>query len=283
VSHDRAAQGAQSRRDFLGAIAAGAMVGSLRLPRATPLGVQLYTVRGELERDFGGTLGRVARIGYKEVEFAGYFGVEAARVRALLDANGLVSPSSHVAIEALEGDFAAEARRATTIGQRTLIVPWLDTRALTTVAAWKGIAARLTALGVRARDAGLRIGFHNQAGDARRLADGTIPYDVLLGETDAGLVDYQMDCYWAITSGLDPVGYFQKHPGRFTSLHLKDATAAPEYAMRDLGAGAIDWRKILGARGLAGVRHLIVEHDDPRPDGFSALTIGYRYLESLTA
>ena len=111
--------------------------------------------------------------------------VEAEGLRAMLDANGLTSPSVHTAIELLEGDFAAHAAAARTIGHETLIVPSLPTRSLTTLEAWTGIARRFNALGAKAHDVGLRFAFHNHAVEPMPLADGTRPFDVLLGETEA--------------------------------------------------------------------------------------------------
>ena len=253
-----------------------------RVDRIERIGLELYTVRSAMKADVPGTLARVAQIGYKEVEFAGYFGLEPVKVRALLDANGLTSPSVHTAIELLEGDFAAHAAAARTIGHETLIVPSLPTRSLTTLEAWTGIARRFNALGAKAHDVGLRFAFHNHAVEPMPLADGTRPFDVLLGETEARLVDFQMDLYWMIKAGGDPLAYFAKHPGRFTSVHVKDATAAPELAMRDVGAGTIDWKRIFAQRATAGIKHFLVEHDDPKPDAWTSVTASYGYLARLT-
>ncbi len=259
-------------------------------PRAAPgpvreridrIGVQLYTVRSEMQKDVAATLARVAQIGCKEVEFAGYFTLPPARIRALLDENGLTSPSVHIGIDPLERDFAAPAAAAKVIGHGTLIVPSLNTRALTTVEAWKGIAARFNTLGAKARDAGLRFAFHNHAAEATPMDGGTRPYDILLGETDPALVDFQMDLYWMIKAGGDPLAYFASNPGRFTSVHVKDATAAPELAMRDVGAGAVDWKKLFAKRGQAGIRHYFIEHDSPGADPLASVKASHDYLAKL--
>ena len=279
-----------SRREFLAGTGAALATAALS-PRAAEawsrtekldrIGVELYTVRSEMARDVGATLTRVAQIGYREVEFAGYFNWDPAKLRATLDANGLTSPSAHVAIEILERDFATSAAAAKVIGHETLIVPSLNTRTLTTTDAWKAVAARFNLLGAKARDAGLRFAFHNHAAEPTPM-HGTRPYDVLLGETDPKLVDFQMDLYWMIKAGGDPIAYFASNPGRFTSVHVKDATAAPELAMRDVGAGAVDWRRIFASRAIAGIKHFLVEHDTPTPDAFTSITASYNYLAKLT-
>ena len=280
-----------SRRDFVAGTGA-AFAATAFSPRAAEImfrrekldriGVELYTVRSEMAKDVGATLARVAQIGYKQVEFAGYFKWEPAKLRATLDANGLTSPSVHTAIELLERDFDAHAAAAKVIGHEVLIVPSLNTRTLTTVEAWKEIAVRFNALGKKAHDAGLRFAFHNHASEATPMAGGAKPYDVLLGESDPKLVDFQMDLYWMIKAGGDPLAYFKSNPGRFVSVHVKDATAAPELAMRDVGSGAVDWKTIFAQRAKAGIKYFIVEHDDPKPDAFASIAASYNYLSKLS-
>jgi len=279
-----------SRREFVTGTGA-ALVAGMLAPRAAQalfrrdkidrIGLELYTVRSEMAKDVGATLAKVAHVGYREVEFAGYFNWEPARLRAELDANRLTSPSVHVAIEILERDFSASAAAARVIGHEALIVPSLNTRALTSLDSWKAVAKRFNALGAKAHDAGLRFAFHNHAVEPA-LLNGFRPYDVLLGETDPRLVHFQMDLYWMIKAGGDPLAYFKSSPGRFISVHVKDATAAPELAMRDVGAGAVDWKKIFAQHNVAGIKHFIVEHDDPTPDPFTSITASYHYLSQLT-
>ena len=254
---------------------------SMRRERIARIGLELYTVRTEMQKDVAATIARVAQIGYREVEFAGYFRLSPEQVRGLLDQNGLTSPSVHTAIEILERDFDTAAAAAKIIGHEMLIVPSLNTRTLTDTAAWKGIAMRFNSLGQKAHDAGLRFGFHNHASEATPMADGARPYDVLLGETDASLVDFQMDLYWMIKAGGDPLAYFAAYPGRFRSVHVKDATAAPELAMRDVGAGKIDWKKIFAKHSQAGIQHYLVEHDAPGADPFASVKASHDYLAKL--
>lgn len=254
---------------------------SVRRERIERIGLELYTVRAEMQKDVAATLARVAQIGYREVEFAGYFRLPPEQVRALLDQSGLTSPSVHASIEMLERDFGASASAAKIIGHEMLIVPSLNTRTLTDTASWKGIATRFNALGKKARDAGLRFGFHNHASEATAMADGATPYDILLGDTDPSLVDFQMDLYWMIKAGGDPLAYFAAHPGRFRSVHVKDATSAPELAMRDVGAGNIDWKRIFAKHFQAGIRYYLVEHDSPGPDPFASAKASHDYLAKL--
>jgi sugar phosphate isomerase/epimerase len=292
-----------SRRDFVAGSAA--LFGAAALTRFAPdafaaapaakierVGLELYTVRTEMRKDVAATLKRVSEIGYKEVEFAGYMNLPAEQLRALLDQNGLTSPSVHTAIEILERDFAAQATFAKTMGHRWLIVPSLSTRALTTKDSWKGIATRFNELGKKARDAGMRFAFHNHAVEPAPIADGSVPFDILMSETDPAVVDFQMDLYWMIKAGGDPLAYFAKHPGRFSSVHVKDGTPSPiltkgeagtKEAMqqRDVGSGTIDWAKIFEKRAQAGIQHYYVEHDEPGADPFASVRNSYDYLSRL--
>lgn len=281
-----------SRREFLLRASAGIGAAALapdllsaaasRRDRIEKIGLELYSVRNEMQKDVAGTLQRVARIGYREVEFAGYFDLPPERIRELLDTNGLTSPSSHTAIELQERDFGEQARIAKVIGQEMLVVPSLNSRGFTDTAAWKAVAVRFNALGRKAHDAGLRFAFHNHAGEGSPMADGARPYDILLGETDPALVDFQMDLYWMVKSGGDPVAYFNSNPGRFRSVHVKDASAAPELAMRPVGQGTIDWKRIFALHAKAGIRHYLVEHDNPGPDPYVSITTSHDYLARLT-
>ncbi len=257
-----------------------------RVPRAVRaakidrIGLQLYTLRGEMKKNVETTLERVAAIGYKEVEFAGYFDREPAALRATLDRLGLSAPGCHVGLPAVEAGFDATAAAAKTIGHEWLIVASVPGRDLESVAAIKALAARFNAIGKRAHDAGLRFGYHNHNVEFKAV-EGSVPYDILLNETDPALVDFEIDLYWITQAGSDPLAYFARYPGRFKLAHVKDSAGPPNHEMRDVGAGAINWRTIFAKRQQAGFAHYIVENDQPGTDPFAAVTTSYRYLRAL--
>jgi len=245
-----------------------------------PLGVQLYTVRDEMKRDVAATLARVARIGYKEVEFAGYFDHSPADIRALLVANGLTAPSSHIPLAMLSSDPAGVAAAAKVIGHEYVVVPWLDPSAR---GDWHGLAKQLNEIGGEMSRAGLQLAYHNHDFEFARMADGVLPYDILTGETDPSLVKLEMDLYWATKAGQDPLTWFAKYPGRFPLVHVKDATAG-SLAMAPVGQGSIDWKRIFAKRNQAGIQHYFVEHDNAAdgPGGaFASIESSYSYLSNL--
>jgi sugar phosphate isomerase/epimerase len=276
-----------SRRRFL--LAAGASVGALRdglSPAALfkrdesldRIGVQLYTLRFEMQRDVAATLARVAQIGYKEVEFAGYFGRTATQIRAMLDATGLASPSAHSA------DFATLRTRwpqalddAGVIGQRYLVCASIPRAESGTIDAYRRVAAFLNEKGEEARRAGITLGYHNHNAEFEPLGD-RCGYDVLMAECDPRVVRMQLDLFWIVKGGKDPLAYFASYPGHFFSVHVKDMSATGE--MADAGAGRLPFARYFAAAKRAGVTHHFVEHDQPG-DAWASVTASYAYLRRL--
>ena len=272
-----------SRRDFLRGGAAGLAAAALPFPapagdeRIGRIGLQLYTMRKELVREFDGVLGWVASVGYREVEFAGYFGRSPKQVRESLEEAGLQAPSAHADLPGDQAAWPAFFDAAATIGHRYVVVAWLPPEQRRTLDDWKRTAARFNRVGEVAARSGVRFAYHNHDFDFKPIG-GTIPYDLLLAETDPKLVRLELDLYWIIAAGHDPLAYFAKYPKRFPLVHVKDRAA--DGTMVDVGRGTIDWRRILSRRRQAGIEHLFVEHDEP-PDPFVTARQGAEYLKKL--
>lgn len=273
-----------SRRDVLRALTSAAAAAAIPawpvsggVDRLKKLGVQLYTVRDALKADFDGTLHKVAAIGYKEVEFAGYMGRTPAEVKRSLKQAGLSAPAEHIDLEVLEKNWGTTVDAAHTVGHKYLIVAWIDAARRGSIADYKRIAGIFNGLGRKANAAGLRFGYHNHAYEMAPL-QGQVPYDVLLQHTDPDLVCFEMDIYWTTDGGKDPLTYFAKYPGRFPLVHVKDRTATGQ--MVDVGQGTIDWSAIFAHRNQAGIKHEFVEHDEPG-DPFTSIAASYDYLRAL--
>ena len=267
------------RREFLGTVGSAAAVmalGDLHLKKVGPIGLQLYTVRDEMKKDFFGTLAKVARIGYKEVEFAGYFGNDANAVRATLKMNGLTSPSAHIGFPQLGSSWDKILEDSKTIGQKYVICPWIDEK-YRTISGYKEVADLFNKAGEQAKSAGLQFGFHNHDYEFPPI-DGQVPLDLLIKNTDPKLVVFEMDVYWVRHGGADPVALMKKYHGRFPLLHIKDMDASRN--MVDVGQGVIPWKKVLEEGKEEGVKHIFVEHDQPK-DPFASIAASYRYLSSL--
>jgi len=142
---------------------------------------------------------------------------------------------------------------------------------------WKQIAARFNKAGVACKSAGFRFAFHNHNDIVRKTGD-VLPIEILMRETDPSLVSYEMDIYWAVNGGADPLQLLAAYPGRFRMFHAKDSMGPPDHKMVDVGAGVIDFKTIF-ARGK-GVEHYFVEHDSP-PDPMASAAASYKYLANL--
>ena len=261
-----------SRRSFLATLGATA-IGASAACRARaadavgapsrPLGIQLYTVRGAMRRDVAATLRELAGLGYREVEFAGYFDRSPAALRELLTRHGLAAPAAHVPYASIGDGWARTLDEAAAVGHRWVVIPWLPVEVRRTADDWRRVAEQLTRGAEAARAAGLRLGYHNHDFELAPV-DGQVPLDLLLSATDRDLVDFELDVFWVVRGGGDPLDYLTRHRGRFPMLHVKDSAGPPTHAQTDVGKGVIDYRRIIEVATAQGARHLFVEHDEPR-------------------
>ena len=247
--------------------------------RLGPIGIQLYTVRDQMRADMSGTLARLAQIGYKEVEFAGYFGRTPAQVKEMLTQHGLASPSTHVSIELARQDKTLDDAVAT--GHRYVTVPSLPRSALATADAVRRTADEFNAIAARAQSRGLRFAFHNHDAEFRPV-DGIVPFDVLVNGTDASLVFFQVDVFWMVKGGRDPRAFIGDHPARVPMLHIKDSAGPPTHAQVDVGAGTIDFAGILreDASRANMIKSVFLEHDSPADPMVFAKT-SFDYMSNL--
>lgn len=245
------------------------------------IGLQLYTVRRDMQADFDRTLSRVAAIGYKAVEFAGYFGRSPASVRATLHRNGLTAPSAHIGTAAaLRSGLEKTIEDARIIGHNYLVVAFLDAEDRRTLDDYRRVADLLNAAGATARDAGLRLGYHNHDFEFAAI-EGRIPYDILLERTNSALVAMEMDLYWVTKGGQSPLDYIARHPGRFELVHVKDMDASPQQQIVDVGRGTIDFPRIFAQRQRAGIQHFFVERDNAGRSAIASAQVSYDYLAAL--
>lgn len=247
---------------------------------AGPLGVQLYTVRGPLAEDVPGTLDALAEIGYEEVETAGLHGLQPTVFRRLLDERGLKAISGHVPLDALAGEMLeATLDDAEALGYRWLTVPWLGEESRS-AEGYRRAAEALEYAGDGASRRGMRVAYHNHDFEFTPLdeADGRSGWDLLLEHTDPDLVDLQMDLFWTVHAGSDPIAWFERYPGRIPMVHAKDRTAGGE--MVDVGAGEMDFAAILEAGRATGLRHVFVEHDRPS-NALESVRASYETLRAL--
>ena len=291
---------AMNRRTFLGT-AAGIGAAALLTSRfgwaagehkIDKIGVQLYTVRDLMKNDFEGTIGKVAQVGYKEVEFAGYFGRTPQQVRAALDKNGLTAPSTHVQYDELDEKFPKVIEDSKTIGLKYIVCPWIPEELRKSPDIWKQASEKFNKCGEQTKQAGIQFGYHNHWFEFLPV-NGKLPYDQLLADCHPNLVKMEMDLCWITAAGADPVKYFEKYPGRFPLVHVKDIKKLPKVSeagsqdfgsslkeITEVGSGIIDWKRIFAHSEQAGIKHYIVEHDNPKQP-LESIRISYEYLKNL--
>ena len=286
------------RRTFLGSLAVTAMAARGAFAASIKkVGMQLYTVRTDLAKDFDGTLAKIAAIGYKEVEFAGYFDHTPQQVRDALKTHGLTSPAAHIDYPTVSdpAKWAKTLDGAATIGQTFLVNPWIDEAQRNKPGEWQRVAETYNTAAAAAKKHGIQFCYHNHNFEfyPSAAAGGKTPMDVILGSCDPKLVKIELDLCWIGAAGKDPVDYFQRYPGRFPLVHVKGLKKVPPPSadpapipqvladLTDVGhEDVVDWKRIFAKSKEAGIRHYFVEHDVPK-DAFASLKASYDYLSRL--
>jgi sugar phosphate isomerase/epimerase len=283
-----------TRRTFLGQVAMSTLipvVGRAAEHRIDRLGLQLYTVRTEMAKDFSGTLAQVAAAGYQEVEFAGYFDQDPKKVRAVLERHKLTAPSAHVDYPTVQSKLDQAIEAAHAIGHKFLVNPWIDEEMRKQPDIWQRVAATFNKAGETCKNAGIQFAYHNHHFEFVPV-NGVMPFDLLLKECDAHLVKMELDLCWITVAQKDPLTYFQRYPGRFPLVHVKGVKKVPEGQapvpfdqaipnITDVGTNdVIDWKRIFAKSSEAGIQHYFVEHDQP-PSPFDSVRTSAAYLHQL--
>ncbi len=278
-----------SRRHALQMLAAGVATGSV-LPRLAEaasserrrinhIGLQLYTVRSAMAKDVEGTIAAVAKAGITELEFAGYYNKPADWWRNLMKQHGLTSPSTHIGLPKTDAEWEPLFTMSKQMGHEWVIVPSFGAE-YRGEGGYKKLADRLNSSGEMAKKFGLKMGYHNHNAEFAPAAGGQNGMEILLANTDPSLVDFELDLYWAVKAGADPLAFINAHPKRIACVHVKDAGPAPEIAMMDVGAGTINFKQLLDAGRKVGLKHWFIEHDNPG-DAIASITASAAAMKKL--
>ncbi|MDQ0229242.1 sugar phosphate isomerase/epimerase family protein [Metabacillus malikii] len=246
--------------------------------KETQIALQLYTLRNETERDFVGTLEKVAKLGYKGVEFAGYGGLTAADLKQTLDYLGLKATSSHVALTLLESDLGQVIDYQQAIGNRHIVCPFLPPERRTKESYFE-LVPILNEIGRKCAEAGITFSYHNHDFELEAFDDGRKPLQFLLDETNPLWVKAELDIYWLSKVGESPVQWLEKYAGRTPLLHIKDMTTDEEKFFAELGTGGVDLNSVLNQAENANVEWYIVEQDQTRRTPLESIEISMKYLK----
>jgi sugar phosphate isomerase/epimerase len=244
-----------------------------------PLALQMYTVRDDAARDFAGTMRKVAEIGYAGVELAGRGDLSVRALRDVLNDTGLRVCGSHIGLDLLENNLAQVVAENLELGNSHIVVPHLGEDRRQGSAGYKKTAAQLNEIGETLRTSGLTLAYHNHAFEFEVQDDGRIGEDILLEETDPMLVQAEVDTYWVLVGGQDPVAFVQKHAGRIPLLHLKDRDTT-DGSFAELGTGDLPLDALVAAAHESGVEWLIVEQDVCKRPPLEAVTLSYNNMKA---
>jgi sugar phosphate isomerase/epimerase len=286
-----------SRRDFLRVSATGALGAfaisksnwkSLGVPasespfvdlKSFGIGLQLYTIRDDMQKDVPGSLKKVSEIGYKYLELASYgngkfYGYLPGELKKMVNDLGMEIISSHAGVNPkgiTDDETKKMAEDHAKLGAEYCIHPFVAVEDRKSIAGYQKMVAEWNKVGKIMKENGLRFGYHNHNFEFGPL-EGKVPYfDVFLAEMDKDLITMELDLFWAIKSGISPVDIFKKYPGRFQLFHMKDMytkeapffkTASSDFA--PVGAGLIDFKTILAEKNIAGMKYMFVEQDSTK-------------------
>src|SRR5688572_1330846 len=293
-----------SRRSFLASAGAGVMAGSF-MNRAfanhhekIPLGIQLWTGKDEAGADLEGTLRQVYAAGFREIEFAGFYGKQAAEVGALMKGIRFSLVSMHAGAGDIAKNGAQILADAKTLGLRYVVcsspgvspekdkLPWEERMKAVDLDDWKWNADLFNKFGKQVSDAGMTFGYHNHSAEFKKF-DGKTAFDHLFDSTDPKLVKIELDVGWVEVAQQDPVAILNKYKDRVIALHVKDVGKRPadgtEPPSVALGEGVVDWKKVIGTAKANGTKAFFYEQEAPytRPI-LDSVKISGDYLKNLT-
>jgi sugar phosphate isomerase/epimerase len=270
-----------------------ALAGSAKVSK---IGIGLFTLREQLTADVKATIAQVAKIGYNQVEtyygypgkyeVKGFWGLEAKDFNTLLKANGLTSPSGHYNVTEFlsSGDdkvLKSHIETAATVAQKYFVIPALpaDIRANGTLDDYKRMASKFNQAAELCQKSGLKLAYHNHNFEFKDQGNGVTGYEILLKETDAKLVGFELDIFWAVNAGLNPVDMFKKNPGRYKMFHVKDMDKSDKSVFVEVGSGRIDFKSIFAASKLAGVDYIFTEQDIIKKAPYESIAESYNYIK----
>jgi sugar phosphate isomerase/epimerase len=294
-----------SRRSFLLSAGAGVTAGSMLSSFAfadhhggkVPLGIQLWTVKSEAEKDLEGTLRKVYAAGFREIEFAGYYGKNPADLAKLMHSIGFSLVSTHAGA----GDIAKSGDKiiadAKALGLKYVVcsspgvspekekLPWEERMKAVDLSDWKWNADLFNKFGKQVSDAGMSFGYHNHSAEFKKY-EGQTAFDYLFANTDAKHVKIELDVGWVAVAQADPIAILNKYKDRVVALHVKDVgkrtSADKDPPSVALGEGVVDWKKVIGTAKANGTKAYFYEQEEPftRPI-LESVKISGDYLSKL--
>lgn len=242
-----------------------------------PVALQLYTLREETSKDFIETLKKVADLGYKGVEFAGFGGFSALDLRGYLDAFGLKPVGAHISVEELKNNLDHVIEYNVQLGNKYIVCPWASYE---TKEDYIKMADLLAKVGAKIKEAGLQLCYHNHAFELQSF-EGEYGLDIMYNKVAAEHLMAEVDTYWIAYAGLNPVEYLAKYSGRTPLIHIKDMEDSEKREFAEIGTGTIDIKAIAKQAERNGVEWLIVEQDVCKREPLDSVRISINNLRKM--
>ena len=247
------------------------------------IGLQLYTIRDQMEKDVEASLGSVSKIGYNYLEAAGYrdgklYNMRPSEFAEFIRQLGMKLISSHVSLNDENIDEAIEAHLDA--GCKYIVIPYLSQSERQNINDYKRLAEKLNRLGEKTAKAGIRVAYHNHDFEFE-VMDGQKGMDVLMDETNPGLVTFEIDLFWVLYAGINPLEYMEQHPGRFELWHIKDMNNRKDKDFTEVGNGIIDYEMIFKAAEKSGMKYFFVEQDMCQRPPMESIRISYENLRKM--
>ncbi len=234
--------------------------------------LQLYSIQEETKKDFKSSVKRVAGIGYKGVEFAGYGGLSSEELKNLLKENNLYSVGSHTGIQIFENSFEEELAFNKAIGSQYIICPYAETDTKEKIDKLTRLLNSAAGLAVKEN---IKVGYHNHANEFIEI-DGKLPLDMIAENTGDNVI-LELDVFWAAYAGIDPIEYIKKWGGKIELIHMKQMDSLK--ANVDMGDGILDMKKVKEAAEFA--RYFVVEHEEFDKPVWDSIKNDYEYLKQI--
>ena len=250
------------------------------------IGLQLYSLRDEIPvAGLNAVLKKIAAAGYNTVEMYGFngkngfFDKSSKETAALLKANNLIAPSGHYGIESFSNGGQQQIDAALTLGHKYIVIPSLPDEMRKNLDGYKAVSEKLNKIGTACKKNKLKLAYHNHAFEFEQFAgQSQTGFDVMLKETDAALVNFEMDVFWIVTGGRNPLDLFKQHPGRFKLWHVKDMDKVNKDLNTEIGAGSIDFKPIFAQAKLSGLDYYFVEQENFSMDSNESIKKSNSYI-----
>jgi sugar phosphate isomerase/epimerase len=246
------------------------------------IGLQLYSIQSEAEKDLLGTLEKVRDMGYDSVQFAGLFGISAKEVKKVLDSTGLTVAGAHIPLDRFSGDaLKRHIDEQMVLGNDLMIMPYLTEEQRQSIDDYKRVAETLNEAAFKSKEYGVRVAYHNHDFEFYKL-EGKLPFDVIYQETDPELVKMELDTYWAKYAEFEPEELLKTYKGRCVSLHLKDMTTTDDKKVSTIaGSGSLDMRGFLKLADEEQVDYCVIEQEYFEGNPLSEVEKGVQNIKAL--